>query len=252
MVGGVYRVLSIACLFAVSGLACSDSRTAPPVADGATESDTAAASDAADASDAAGPGGREDSAILSDAGPAKDGTDRTDNLPATDSRWQDSADAAAVADGNAGDAASISVTEVASSADLDAFLKAWCDWDVRCSSSYPTSLCDERRRGMGGPELYASQPMAVATACWPTLSCERYAEDCIQVAAMATAQSVPSRAALLSSCAKRDEECTGEGQLQLMDCYWFMLLSEPMQPQLEACMVGPCTQYRDCVSSLSQ
>jgi len=187
---------------------------------------------------------------MNDAGLAKDGADRTDGLPAIDNRSQDRAEAPAAADGNAGDVVSIAVTQVASTADLDAYYKAWCDWDVRCSSSFPTSICDERRKSGGSPEQYASQPLAIATACWPTLSCDGYAEDCIQVAALATAQSVPSRADLLGACAKRANECTGEGQLQLMDCYFFMLLSEAMQPKLEACMALLCNQYRTCVTGL--
>ena len=154
--------------------------------------------------------------------------------------------------GSMTDAGSISVTRVASAADLDAFLKAWCDCDVRCTSDFPIELCDERRNSLGNPELYAAEPLAAATACFPTLSCEKNADECIPVAAMATAQSSSSRAARLSSCAQRAEECTGEGELQLMDCYWFMLFSEDLQPRVEACWNLDCNQFSACVAGLRQ
>jgi hypothetical protein len=154
--------------------------------------------------------------------------------------------------GSVTDAGSISVTRVASAADLDAFLKAWCDCDVRCTSDFPIELCDERRNSIGNPELYAAEPLAAATACFPTLSCEKNADECIPVAAMATAQSSSSRAARLSSCAQRAEECTGEGELQLMDCYWFMLFSEDLQPRIEACWNLSCSQFRSCAAGLRQ
>jgi hypothetical protein len=160
------------------------------------------------------------------------------------------ADAAAVVDGKAGNASVNSVTQVASATDLDAFVKAWCDWNVRCSSNYPLSLCDERRRKIGEQAQFAATPLALATTCFTTLSCERYMEDCLQSAATATAQSTPSRAALLSACTKRERECTGEDQLQTRDCHWAMLFSESMLPSFEACMLGPCTSYYDCMGGL--
>ena len=180
--------------------------------------------------------------------------------PVVDAALTTSADAAVLdpvavqeaGNGSVTDAGSISVTRVASAADLDAFLKAWCDCDVRCTSDFPIELCDERRNSLGNPELYAAEPLAAATACFPTLSCEKNADECIPVAAMATAQSSSSRAARLSSCAQRAEECTGEGELQLMDCYWFMLFSEDLQPRIEACWNLSCSQFRSCAAGLRQ
>lgn len=244
MAAGIHRFVSSAALVAVGVLGCSNAQNVAPVADGATEPDTLTARDDTARDDTAVPGDTvspRDTAAPVD---LRDGAVVADTSPVPDTSAQP--------DGSTGDAAGISVTQVASAADLAAFLKAWCDYGVRCTRDYPTSVCDERRESAGPPEQYASEPLAWATACWRTLSCDGYAEDCIQDAAFATARSVPSRADLLGACWARDDECTGEHELSLMDCYWVMLLSEPMQPKLEACIAGACNQYRTCVQAVRQ
>ena len=137
----------------------------------------------------------------------------------------------------------------ATEADVDAYLKAWCDWDVRCSSGFPLSICEERK-GKMKPEAYRAASLAADARCLASLSCDGYVEDCTVQVAQATAASEPSRAETLGSCSARSDECTGENQLDLLHCYTIMLLVDAVQPTVKACLAEACSQILSCLSTI--
>jgi hypothetical protein len=136
----------------------------------------------------------------------------------------------------------------ASTADVDAMHKAWCDWLVRCDSDYPLDFCARRRANDKKPELYAVGPLADLTACFPTLSCDAYEDRCVAPVAADVARSTPSRAKFLASCETRADECTGEGELDLLTCYWLTLFADPVLPKVEACMTKSCDDLPICIA----
>jgi hypothetical protein len=156
----------------------------------------------------------------------------------------------ASAPGSAGDAASLSPFRPATSVDIDAMLKAWCDWDVRCTSDYPVENCDERRASYSKPEAYAAGAMADLATCFATLSCDFYEDRCVGPVAMAIAKSTPSRSEFLGSCIDRAGECTGEDELDPLTCYWLTLSSDPVFPQIQACVAKPCSESLSCLRAV--
>jgi hypothetical protein len=131
-------------------------------------------------------------------------------------------------------------------------LKAWCDWDVRCSKGFPVEICDERRSGYSKPELYAAGPMADLATCFATLSCDDHEDGCVVPVAMAVARSTPSRAAFLGSCESRADECTGEDDLNSLRCCWLTMSSDQALPQVETCVAEPCSQTMPCLRALNK
>ena len=145
------------------------------------------------------------------------------------------------------DAGSSSAFRPATSADVDAMHKAWCDWLVRCTSYYPVEHCEERRANDKNPAVYAVGPLADLTACFPTLSCDDYESRCVGSVAAAVAQSTPSRAKFLGACETRADECTGEGELDLLTCYWLTLFADPAFSKVDACMTKSCDEIPACI-----
>jgi hypothetical protein len=137
----------------------------------------------------------------------------------------------------------------ATSADTDAMFEAWCDWDVRCTKNYPVENCAERRRSMTRPAAYAAGAMADLAACFATLSCDAYEDRCVGAVASDLAKTTPSRTEFQKSCDTRAGQCTGEGELSPLVCYWMTLSSDLVFAQVQACMAKPCDKTMDCLLS---
>ncbi len=145
----------------------------------------------------------------------------------------------------------ISLSRTATAADVDAMLKAWCDWDVRCSSNFPTGICDERRAGWGQAKFYAAEALAALAACFPTLTCDDYEDRCLEPVATRIASASPSRSDFLGACWDLDKRCTGEGELNLIACFWLTMAADWVFPQVEACLAKPCSQTMSCMRALN-
>jgi hypothetical protein len=138
----------------------------------------------------------------------------------------------------------------ATSADTDAMFKAWCDWSVRCTNDYPVENCAERRASMKKPAAYAASAMADLAACFATLSCDAYEDRCVGPVAFDIAKTTPSRSEFLESCDTRAGQCTGEGELSPLTCYWMTLSSDQVFPQMQACLAKSCDETMECLYGL--
>jgi hypothetical protein len=160
-------------------------------------------------------------------------------------------DAAASPDGTVATDLTGVTDDAATEADVDAYLNAWCDWDVRCSPGFPLSICEERK-GKMKPEAYRAASLAAAARCLASLSCDGYAEDCTVQVAQVTIESEPSRAETFASCGARSDECTGENQLDLLHCYSVMVFVEAVQPTVRACLAESCSQIPACFAMIGR
>jgi len=223
-------------LLGLSLLGCgTGSNPETRVTDAASSADQSATADTVADTGKALPDGR-DTGSPEDADP-----DRGSN--------RDGSDAAPSPDGTVATDLTGRTDDAATEADVDAYLEAWCDWDVRCSPSFPLSICEERT-GKMKPEAYRAASLAAIARCFASLSCDGYPEDCTVEVAQVTIASEPSRAETFTSCAARSDECTGENQLALLHCYSVMVLVEAVQPTVRACLTESCSQIPVCHAAI--
>lgn len=146
---------------------------------------------------------------------------------------------------------------LATAAELEALVQAWCAAEAGCPSDFDPATCDERRASLGKPELYVADPIIALTQCLVS-SCNS-PESCITTIARditfadpSAATYTPSQGRLFNLCGGRRKECEVQGALTNKDCYWIVFLSDAILPKVADCLAQPCTQYHSCSQALTK